>query len=164
MLMIMAITPRQWSGLVDVLDLGDAVSGIETSRGVSFARDEGVRFEHRDALFPLVEAAVAQRSASDLAAAFDAKGCCWGPYQAMHEAVVDPTLVGDNPLFREIEQVSGARYPVPGAMATIPQEERGAPRRAARLGEHTDAVLAECLGLGDGQIGALHDKGIVAAS
>ena len=161
-LMIMAITPRQWRGLVKVLDIGEAVAGIEASRGVSFATDEGVRFEHRDALFPLVEAAVARRPSDDLAAAFDANGCCWGPYQAMHEAVTDPALVTDNPIFSEIEQVSGKRYPVPGAMATIPQAERLPAKRAPRLGEHSDEVLAESLGLSSGQLGALHDKGLVA--
>ncbi|MET0250047.1 MAG: CoA transferase [Sphingobium sp.] len=163
-LMVMAITPRQWTGLVKVLSIGEAVEGIETSRGVSFARDEGVRFEHRDALFPLVEAAVARRAADDLAIAFDAEGCCWGPYLAMHEAVQDPAMVTQNPLFSTIEQVSGRTYPVPGAMASLPLEQRVAPVRAARLGEHSDEVLADMLGLGSGAIGALHDKGLVAGA
>ncbi|MBC7159718.1 MAG: CoA transferase [Porphyrobacter sp.] len=163
-LMIMAITPRQWRGLVDVLGLAEAVAAIETARGVSFDTDEGLRFEHRDALFPLVEAAMAQRRCDELAAALDAAGCCWGPYRAMHEAVRDPVLVTGNPVFSEIEQASGTRYPVPGAMATIPQAERLAPQRAPRLGEHSDQVLAECLGLDSGQIGALHDKGLVAGA
>jgi len=161
-LMIMAITPRQWSGLVKVLGLGEAVAGIETSRGVTFARDEGVRFEHRDALYPLVEAAVARRGAEELGAALDAESCCWGPYLAMHEAVRDPALVTKNPLFTEIEQASGRRYPVPGAMATLPLQERGTPVRAPLLGEHSEAVLADVLGLGSGAIGALFDKGVVA--
>jgi 2-methylfumaryl-CoA isomerase len=163
-LMIMAITPRQWSGLVTVLRIADAVAGIESSRGVSFSRDEGLRFEHRDALFPLVEAAVARRQSKELGAAFDAAGCCWGPYLAMHEAVRDPAMVTENPLFSTIEQVSGLRYPVPGAMATLPLEQRGAPIRAPRLGEHSDEVLTELLGLPSGAIGALHDKGLVASA
>jgi 2-methylfumaryl-CoA isomerase len=36
------------------------------------------------------------------------------------------------------------------------------PRPAPRLGEHTDEILATMLGLGDGEIGRLHDQGIVA--
>ncbi|MCK9543569.1 MAG: CoA transferase [Novosphingobium sp.] len=161
-LMVMAITPRQWTGLVKVLGLGEQVTGIEASRGVSFARDEGLRFEHRDALFPLVEAAVALRQSADLAAAFDAEGCCWGPYLAMHEAVRDAAMVTDNPVFTAIEQVSGKTYPVPGAMATLPLENRAAPVRAPRLGEHSEEVLTQVLGLGSGAIGALYDKGLVA--
>jgi 2-methylfumaryl-CoA isomerase len=162
-LMVMAITPRQWTGLVKVLGIVDQVAGIEASRGVSFAKDEGLRFAHRDALFPMVEAAVARRQSDELAQAFDANGCCWGPYLAMHEAVRDPTMVTQNPVFSEIEQVSGARYPVPGAMATLPAQERQTPVRAARLGEHSDEILSRVLGLSSGQIGALHDKGIVGS-
>lgn len=161
-LMIMAITPRQWRGLVAVLGIETQVAGIEASRGVSFDTDEGVRFEHRDALFPMVEAALAQRRSAEVEKALDAHGCCWGPYQPMHAAVADPDLVTANPMFQEIEQVSGRRYPVPGAMATIPQQKRADPVRAPRLGEHSDAILADCLGLSSGQIGALHDKGVVA--
>jgi 2-methylfumaryl-CoA isomerase len=161
-LMIMAITPRQWTGLVEALGLGPAVAAIERDRGVSFARDEGVRFEHRDALLPLVEAAVAKRAAADLAAVFDRLGCCWGPYRTMIEAARDPVLVGDNPLFSDVEQVSGLTYPAPGAMATLPQESRRAATRAPRLGEHSEEVLAEVLGLSSGQFARLHDQGLVA--
>jgi len=161
-LMIMAITPRQWRGLVSVLGLEEAVAGIEASRSVSFAHDEGERFAHRDALFPLVESAVARRNATELRAAMDAQGCCWGPYQDMAQAVRDPVLVADHPLFSAIQQTSGLRYPVPGAMATLPAQMRETPRRARRLGEDSEEILADLLGLGSGQIGALIDRGIAA--
>jgi 2-methylfumaryl-CoA isomerase len=160
-LMVMAITPRQWSGLVKALAMAEAVARIEAERGVSFAKDEGVRFEHRDALAPLVEAAVAKRTAAELGPLFDSLGCCWGPYQTMIEAARDPVLVRDNPVFSTIEQASGLTYPVPGAMATIPQATRQPPIRAPRLGEHSDEVLADLLGLSSGAIGRLHDDGVV---
>jgi 2-methylfumaryl-CoA isomerase len=47
-------------------------------------------------------------------------------------------------------------------MATLPLQERGTPVRAPLLGEHSEAVLADVLGLGSGAIGALFDKGVVA--
>jgi 2-methylfumaryl-CoA isomerase len=162
-LMIMAITPRQWSGLVAVLGIGGTVAEIEAARGVTFATDEGVRFEHRDALYPLVERAVAVRDAGELGAALDARHCCWGRYQPMSAAVRDPVLVGDNPIFADIDHPSGRRYPAPGAMATLPGLPRQTAVRAPRLGEHSDAVLSDVLGLGSGAIGALHDRGVVAA-
>ena len=159
--MVMAITPRQWTGLVKVLDIAGEVAVIESERGVSFAKDEGVRFEHRDALFPLVEHRVSRRDYADLKAAFDANGCCYGPYQTMKDAAHDPVLVRDNPIFDRAANPSGLDYPAAGSIATIPQLDRHPPRPAPHLGQHTDEVLASVLGLSGGAIGALHDKGLI---
>jgi 2-methylfumaryl-CoA isomerase len=162
-LMVVAITPRQWSALVAALDLGNAVTEAEASLGVSFAKDEGLRFRHRDLLTPLVEAAIARRRAPDLTAAFDAHGVCWGPYRTLKAALADdPRLVSGNPLFSRATHPSGHDYPTPGAAATCVQSERTSATRAPLLGEHTDQVLAELLGLSDGQIGRLRDSGRVA--
>ena len=40
--------------------------------------------------------------------------------------------------------------------------ERLPARRAPQLGEHTEEVLADVLGLSDAEIGRLHDDGVVA--
>jgi len=162
-LMVVAITPRQWSGLVKSLDLGAVVAAVEGSLGVSFARDEGLRFQHRELLAPLVEAAMARRTSSELAAAFDANGVCWGPYRTLKAAIAeDPRLVSANTLFAPVAHPSGTTYPTPGAAASFVHSERAGAMRAPRLGEHTDPVLAELLGLSDAQIGLLHDSGRVA--
>ena len=161
-LMIMAITGRQWSGLIKVLDIATDIAAIEAQRGVSFAKDEGLRFEHRDALFPLVEARVANWLYADLKAALDAVGGCYGPYQTMHDAAHDPALVGNNPMFGHTDNPSGFDYPAAGSFATIPQLDRRPPRPAPLLGADSDAILAEVLGLSSGAIGALHDEGLVA--
>lgn len=160
-LMIMAITPRQWAGLVDVLALSDDINVIEQSRGVSFAKDEGVRFEHRDALFPLVETAVAKRDYADLKAALDFVGGCYGPYQTMIDAARDPILVGNNPIFGQSSNPSGESYPATSGFATLPGLQRGAPAPAPYLGEHSEMILAERLGLSSGMIAGLIDAGIV---
>ncbi|MBY0305522.1 MAG: CoA transferase [Sphingomonas sp.] len=160
--MVMAITPRQWVGLVAVLGIADDIAAIEQARGVSFARDEGLRFQHRDALFPLVASKVAARDYAGLKADFDAHGCCYGPYQTMLDAAHDPALVGSNPIFGATANPSGVAYPAAGAFATIPQLERGPPRPAPRLGANSDELLERVLGLSSGQVAALHDKGLVA--
>ena len=162
-LMVVAITPRQWTGLVAALDLGQAVAGIESALGVSFAKDEGVRFVHRDLLTPLVEAAMGRRGVDSLAAAFETNGVCWGPYHTLKEALAEePRLVSGNPLFNAVTHPSGLTYPTPGAAATLSHSERSAPLRAPRLGEHTDQVLSDILGMSAAQIAQLHDAGRVA--
>ena len=165
--MIVVVTPRQWANLVAALDLAEAVAAIERTRGVDFARDDGLRFEHRDALYPLFEQAIGARDHADLAATFDPGGIVHSPYRTMRDAVADPALVADNPLFAPAGATadpSGFAYPAAGAFATIPQDARGAPRPAPRNGEHSERVLAERLSLSSGQIARLIDAGIVGVA
>jgi 2-methylfumaryl-CoA isomerase len=163
-LMLLAITPRQWSKALEVLGLAAAVVALEAELGVSFAADEGVRFTHRARLYPLFEAAFAQRTAAELAPAFEAGGVTWGAYQPLEAALTDPRLYKDNPAFETLRHPSGLSYPAPGAMATIPQAARGPVQPAPKLGQHTDEVLAQVLDMSAGEIGRLHDAGVVAGA
>ncbi|WP_188062605.1 CoA transferase [Sphingobium sp. KCTC 72723] len=162
-LIVVAITPRQWTGLLRTLDLGDAVAAIEAEVGANFARDEGARFIHRARLFPLFDAAFATRTTDALKPAFDAGGVTWGEYQTLHQAVTtDARLFTANPLFETLTHPSGQIYPTSGPAATLAGEARGSVATAPRLGSHTDEVLASVLGLDSGAIGRLHDEGLVA--
>jgi 2-methylfumaryl-CoA isomerase len=161
-LMLMAITPRQWAGLVKVLEIAYDIAAIEAERSVSFDRDEGVRFQHRDALFPLVEEKVSVWQYADLKIALDAVGGCYGPYQSMQDAAHDPVLVGSNPMFGHSNNPSGFSYPAAGSFATLPAFDRAAPAPAPYLGADTEAVLADVIGLTSGQIGSLLAKNIIA--
>ena len=163
-LMLLAITPKQWSKALEALGIAAEVGRVEAALGVSFATDEGLRFTHREALYPLFERAFAAKSAAELTPAFDSGGVTWGAYQTLEAALQDPRLFKDNPVFQTIAHPSGLAYPAPGAMATIPQDQRGSVRPAAKLGQHTDEVLAEVLGLGSGEIAKLHDGKIVAGA
>lgn len=159
--MIVIVTPAQWSNLLEALDLRDAVATVEARRGVSFANDDGLRFLHRDALFPLFEQAIAARDHAALAALFDAKGIVHSRYRTMLDAANDRVLVAENPIFGTVENPSGAHYPAAGAFATIPQIDRQPPLPAPRNGEHSEQVLADRLGLPSKQIAHLIDAGIV---
>lgn len=161
-LMIMAITPKQWAGLVSVLGIEAEIAAIEERHGVSFAKDEGLRFTHRDQIFPLVEAKVRNWQWTELDQAFSAAGCCYGPYQSMLEAAQDPKLVTENPVFETTDNPSREHYPAAGAFATIPQMPRQAVQPAPILGEHGDAVLSQLLHLTPDRMQALKDKGVLA--
>lgn len=160
-LMIIAITARQWSGLLDALGIAPGVKAIEAALGVSFA-DEGQRFIHRETLFALVRDAVGKRAKAELAASFDQNGVCWSVYRTLAEAVREEDgFVRGNPMFSVQDHPAGA-YPTAGAMASFAQMQRDDAPSAPRLGEHTDQVLAEVLGLSSPEIGRLHDRRIVA--
>lgn len=160
-LMLLAITPRQWSGLVRVLGIGAAVARIEADRGVSFATDESLRYEHGDALYPLVEAMVAEWDYPALAAALGAEGCCFGPYRTMAEAARDPEVAG-NPLFGRTLNPSGLDYPAAGSFATLSALPRDPVRPAPRLGQDGASVLTDLLGLDEAVLAGLEADGLVA--
>ena len=163
--MIVAITTRQWTGLLDALGIAADIAAVEVARGVSFAKDEGIRFEHRDAINPLVEAGVRARSLEALEKAFHGSGVCWAPYRTLKQAVAaEPRLVSANPLFSTIEHPSGHTYPTPGYAATLGGEARQMPRAAPLLGADTEEVLAQVLGCDAGEIAGLHDRGVVASA
>ena len=106
---------------------------------------------------------VLERTMAELREAFDAHGVSWGPYQTFTQLVEeDPRCSPANPMFDEVEQPGIGSYLMPGSPLDFSGAERLAPMPAPVLGEHTDEVLAEVLGLGDGEIGALYERGVVA--
>jgi 2-methylfumaryl-CoA isomerase len=163
--MIVAITKRQWSGLMAALDIADAVHQIEQQGGVDFAADEGARFVHRETLFALVEEAVGARQFGELSDIFDHYGVCWGEYQTVKEALDrDLRLSLANPMFEKISQPSGETYLSAGFPGNFVGVDRDRVRAAPKLGQHTDEILAGELGLSEAQIGRLHDQHLVAGN
>lgn len=161
-IMLVAITARQWKGLLQVLEIEAPVAVLEAELALSFAVDEGLRFNHRARLLPIFEAAFARKTLAELLPAFEREGVCWGPYQPMSEAAEDARLFKGNPVYSDIVHPSGRTYPAAGFAGTIPQERRAPARPASRLGQHTDEVLSDVLGLTSGEIARLHDTGVVA--
>lgn len=163
--MIVVVTPRQWSNLLTALDLNEAVTAVEVARGLSFARDDGLRFDHRDALYPLFEAAIGARDHAALVEVLDAGGIVHSAYRTMLDAAHDPRLVGDNPMFSPFDaNPSGFAYPAAGAFGTVPQLERTPPQAAPRNGAHSEQVLSQRLGLSSGEIARLIDSKIVGTA
>lgn len=163
--MLVAITGRQWTGLLKALGLQAEVAGIEAGLGVSFTEDEGQRFIHRQTFTPLIEKAVAAQSLSALGELFNAHGVLWSTYQTLASALKnEPRLSLDHPLFTNLEHPSGLTYPAPGAAASFQGTARQPAQRAPRLGEHTDEVLSQVLSLSASRIGQLHDAGIIASA
>jgi 2-methylfumaryl-CoA isomerase len=161
-IMIVAITRRQWSELVKAVGMEEETAQIANITGWNL-NDEGDRFEARDAIADVVRPWVEKRSLSDVESAFEGTGVCWGLYQNFVEMVEgDPRCSPANPMFQELDQPGIGRYLVPGSPLDFGAAPRETVRAAPQLGENTDEVLSTILGFGDGQLGDLHDRGIVA--
>ena len=160
--MVAAITSRQWKSLLDAIDGHEAMRHIEAMLDVDLS-DEGQRFEARDVIAPVVARWVGARAHDAVRAAFDEAGVCWGPYQSFLEMVRDdPRCSTENPLFEEVDQPGIGRFLMPGSPLEFRGHAREAVRPAPTLGQHTDEILADVLGLTHARIGELRDGGIVA--
>jgi 2-methylfumaryl-CoA isomerase len=157
--MVVTLTTRHWRDLVAATGLADPVAALEASLGVDFA-DEGDRYECRELLAALVERWFAARDAAEARAVLERTSVLWTVYRSFAEAVAAGE-VRDNPMMRVIDQPGVGRHLAPGSPIRA-----GAPvvTRAPELGEHTDAVLAEWLGLDGPEIRALHDRGVVGSA
>jgi len=163
--MLVAVTRRQWTALVDALGLKKDVARLEQNLGADFAGDEGARFTHRTALFALIDARVGTLTMAELAKRFDNTAVCWGEYRTVLGALRnDARLSEANPLFASVRHASGDTYLTPGFPGSVMSEERRAPPAAPPLGAHTDEVLADVLKLSAAEIGTLHDAGMVASA
>lgn len=163
--MVAALTPKQWSGLVKAFGLQAGIAALEAAVGVRFADGDTPRFQHRAALFALFQQAADEFDYADLATRMAAEGCTFERYRTAYEAANDPMLVAGNPLFGPAPaNPSGFDYPATRSFANLAGKDVGNPAPAPYLGQHSEEVLAEKLGLSSGAIGKLVDAGTVALS
>jgi 2-methylfumaryl-CoA isomerase len=160
--MIVALTKRQWDSLVAATGLGETFDAIARMMHVDL-EEEGGRFAAREVLGAALRPWMVSRTLDELREIFDRHGVQWGLYQTFTQAVQsDPRVSTANPMFSEVEQPGIGTYLMPGSPLAFSGAERLTAIRAPVLGEHTDEVLAGVLGLGDAEIGRLHDDGVVA--
>ena len=163
--MVAALTPKQWKATVAAFGLAGEVAALETELGVDFATSDHDRFVNRARLFDLFQSAAERFDYADLAARLTAAGATFERYRTMYEAAQDPDLVTNNPLFGPSPaNPSGFAYPATRSFANVPGTAAGDPKPAPYLGQHSEEVLAERLGLSSGEIARLIDRGIVATS
>lgn len=160
--MVTAFTPRHWQALVEATGTAEKMKQVAALFGLDLMKEEN-RYAARETITAVLRPWFAARTLGDIRAELDAVGACWGPYQTFAQAVTeDPRLSAANPLFDEIDQPGIGRLLAAGCMVDFSAAPRGPVKPAPVLGQHTDEVLADVLGLPEGKIGALHDAGIVA--
>ena len=162
--MVVALTARQWHALVKATGTADAFAGIEQASGHALATETG-RYEARDLIYAILRPWFEARTLAEIRTAFDGTGVSWGPYQTFRQLVEeDPRASTANQMFEEIEHPGVGTYLAPRSPLHFSSYGRLPVRRAPLLGEHTEQILAEVLGLGGGEIGDLFDRGVVAQS
>lgn len=161
--MVVALTPRQWKHLLEVTRLEQVVAALETSLDADLSREEE-RYRHREVLAALLRPWFSSRSYDLVAKELDASGVLWGSYRTVEQLVIDDdSLLAQSQIFASVDQPGIGTYPAPGSVlrsADNPSEVRLAPL----LGEHTDEVLTELLGLGPERLEQLRASGLIGGS
>jgi 2-methylfumaryl-CoA isomerase len=161
-IMLVGLTRRQWDGICKVTGLQAELDALGQRLGLNLNL-EGDRFKARHEITALLEPWFRARKVEDFAEAFDKNGVTWSVFRTFKQAVrEDPDLSLRHPMFGMVEQPGIGNYLVPGSPFEFGQFERCPPRRASVLGEHTDEILADILGLSDAEISRLHEKKVVA--
>ncbi len=160
--MVVALTGNQWRALREATGLGEGFNAVEHLLGLDFSK-EGDRFEARELIGALLKTWVLARSLKEVRDCFDEHNVCWGPYNTFREMVeTDPRCSADNPMWQYVEQPGIGTYLTPGSPVVSSVLGRLPPSPAPLLGQHTDEILADVLGLDAAEIGRLHDDGVVA--
>ena len=136
-----------------------ALAGLGIGEDARFADNRG-RLANRDALVPIVAEAMRARTTAEWIAALEAEGIPCGPINTIEQVFRDPQVIE-----------RGLRFDMPHPAADgVPQVAN--PIRYSRtpieyrlppplLGEHTQAVLGELLGLDAAAVAGLRERGVV---
>ncbi|KAA0682369.1 CaiB/BaiF CoA-transferase family protein [Roseomonas genomospecies 6] len=118
------------------------------------------RVANRKELVPILELLLEQRSSRDWLSALEAVGVPCGPINDVSQVFADPHVQARN-IHQDLPHPSAGTVPTvasPIRYSATPIEHTVAP---PTLGQHTDAVLEENLGLCAADIAALREKGVV---
>jgi 2-methylfumaryl-CoA isomerase len=161
-IMVITLTARQWRALGEATGLTERLAMIGPMMDVDLDTEAG-RYAARDAIGAVLAGWCATHNLDEIRTAFAGTRVLWGLFQDFSQLVRgDPRCSEANPLFAMTDQPGIGRYLMPGLPLDFTGEPRLPPQPAPRLGEHTDAVLAEVLGLSPAEIGQLHQAGTVA--
>jgi 2-methylfumaryl-CoA isomerase len=160
--MVVGLTDKQWNTLVNATGIADAVRDLGVALELNLA-EEGDRFRAREEISSLLAPWFATRSMDEVRTGLDAARVTWSPYRTVREAIAqDVDLSLANPMFGMLHQPGVGDTLAAGSPMQFSRSARIPVAPAPVLGQHTDEILLDILGLTEADVGLLHDDRIVA--
>jgi len=163
-IMVTALTKAQWRRLKTAMEITSCIVDLQREQKLDLD-NEGDRYKARDKIVSLIEPWVASRDYSTIKKILDEAGVLWGPYQTFTDLVnYDERCSIKNPLIEIVEQPEIGVYPSAGLPLRFENLENIPIKAAPVLGENTDEVLLEVLGMPEHIVADLHDRGIIGGA
>ena len=159
--MIVAITPKQWNQLLKSTGIKKEIKKLEEKLGLKFAA-EGNRYLARNEIYQIIQESVKSKTINELENDLNSHNVCWERYQTVEELVKkDSDICDENQFFQSRLHPKIGEYPMCSGASDFKGIEKKPARIGPTLGQHTDEILAEILGMSEEKIGRLHDQGTV---
>jgi CoA:oxalate CoA-transferase len=120
-----------------------------------------LRTEHHAELEPILIEAMKKKTTAEWVKEFDGIGLPCGPLNNVAQAAALPQVKAREMLV-EVEHPRIGRFPLPNTPVKLSRTSGGVRGPSPGLGQHTDEVLRELLGLADAEIEGLREAGAIA--
>lgn len=149
---IMAVNQRMWDAVAAAIGIPDLM------RDERFAKPR-VRHENREALFETISAWTRTKTKQEASTIFAEAGVCASPVNETTDLFTDEHLL-ERDFIKQIDHREHGQVRILGWPSRL-SESSVEPVAAPLLGEHTDEVLQEDLGLSGDQLAELHRRNVV---
>lgn len=160
--MVVALTSRQWDALRKITGTEAVFAALEEALGVNFS-EEGDRYRQRETITAILRPWFEARSIDEASQALTEGHALWSRYRSMTEVVEEFRRAEAPSVLADVEQPGIGRV-VSARSAIRLDAEYGATAVAPSLGQHTDEVLEQVLGLSPAELGKLHDDNVIGAA
>ncbi|MBN2225095.1 MAG: CoA transferase [Deltaproteobacteria bacterium] len=139
-----------WGKFLDVAGRPDLKGDVRFS-------SNRLRCENVEALTAVITVILSERTTAEWIEVLRAADVPAGPLNNVADAMRDPQIIARG-MLSAIEQPGAGTFTVAGSPVRIDDEPPPAPKPAPALGEHTEKVLKDMLGMGEGEIGELRKE------
>ena len=138
----------------------------ETARAPELLEDpefatNALRVSNRDRLIPMVETITRTRTTGAWMEALEAAGVPCAPVNTIDQVFADPQVQARGMQIRMPHPLASGDVPLVGSPVKLSRTPVNYRRAPPTLGEHTDEVLSQILGLGESEREDLREEGVI---